>query len=104
MDIKETFLNGVVEEKVYLEKPLGLQTHDRKTHVCKLNKDLYRLKQELRTWYDKMDSFLTSLGFTKIKADSILYFKVEGGRPMMLLTKNRNSLKLQEGDLLPSSR
>ena len=53
-----------------------------------------------------------ALGFTKSKVDSNIYFKVEGKRPMMLLlyvddlflTEKRNSLKLQEGDLLPSSR
>ena len=64
------------------------------------------------TWYDRMDSLLMSLVFTKSKADSNLLFKVEGGRPVMLLlyfddlflTEKRNSLKLQEGDLLPSLR
>ena len=51
-----------------------------------------------------------TLGFTESKADSNLCFKVEGGRPVMLLLyfddlflkENRNSLKLEEGDLLPS--
>ena len=63
------------------------------------------------TWYDKMESLLMALGFTESKADSNLCSKVEGGRPVMLLlyvdnlflTEKRNSLKLQEGDLLPSS-
>ena len=62
--------------------------------------------------YDRMDSLLMALGFTESKEDSNLYFKVEGGIPVMLvlyvddlfLTKKRNSLKLQEGDLLLSSR
>ena len=52
-----------------------------------------------------------TLGFTESKSDSDLYFKVEGGIPVMLLlyvddlflTEKRNSLNLQEGDLLPSS-
>ena len=42
VDIKTTFLNGVVEEEVYVEKPLGFETHDRQTHVCKLKTALYK--------------------------------------------------------------
>ena len=37
------------------------------------------------TWYDRMDNLLMALGFTESKVDSNLYFKVEGGRPVMLL-------------------
>ena len=75
----------VVEEEVYVEQPLGFKTHDRETHVCKLNKALYGLKQEPRTWYGRIDNFMTSLGFTKSKEDSNLYYKVEEGNPMILL-------------------
>ena len=49
MDVKTSFLNGVVEEEVYVEKPLGFETHDRESHVCRLNKALYGLKQAPRT-------------------------------------------------------
>jgi hypothetical protein len=76
MDVKTTFLNGVIEVEVYIEQPQGFEVEDRKSHVCKLKKDLYRLKQAPRTWYGWIDSFLTSLGFTKSKEDSNLYFKV----------------------------
>ena len=85
MDVKTSFLNGVVEEKVYVEKPLGFETHDRESHVCILNKSLYGLKRAHRTWYGIIDGFLSSLGFTKSKADSNLYYKVEDGNPVMLL-------------------
>ena len=40
MDVKTTFLNGVVEEEVYVEQPLGFETHDRESHVCRLKKAL----------------------------------------------------------------
>ena len=50
MDVKTSFLNGVVEEEVYVEQPLGFETQYRETHVCKLKKTLYGLKQEPRTW------------------------------------------------------
>jgi len=59
-----------------MEQPLGFETHDRQTHVCRLQKALYGLKQAPRTWYGRIDSFQTSLGFTKSKVDSNLYFKV----------------------------
>ena len=68
-----------------MEQPLGFETHDRKTHVCKLKKALYGLKQALRTSHNRMDRFLTSQVFTKSKEDSKLYFKVEGEIPMILL-------------------
>ena len=48
MDVKTTFFNGVVEEEVCMEQPLGFETHDRKTHVCKLKKALSSLKQAPR--------------------------------------------------------
>ena len=44
MDVKTAFLNAVVEEEVYVEKPLGFETHDRESHVCRLKKALYGLK------------------------------------------------------------
>ena len=85
VDVKTTFLNRVVEEEVYVEQPFSFETHDRETLVCNLKKCMYGLKQAPKTWYGRIDSFLSSLGFTKSKADSNLYYKVEGGNPMMLL-------------------
>jgi hypothetical protein len=74
MDVKTTFLNGVIEEEVYIEQPQGFEVEDIKFHVSKLKKVLYGLKQAPRAWYGRIDSFLTSLGFTKSKVDSNLYF------------------------------
>jgi hypothetical protein len=85
MDAKTTFLNGVIEEEVYIEQPQGFEVEDRKTHVCKLKKALYGLKQAPRAWYGRIASFLSSLGFTKSNADSNLYFKVMNDEPVILL-------------------
>jgi hypothetical protein len=85
MDMKTAFLNGVIEEEVYIKQPRGFEIEESKTHVCKLKKTLYGLKQAPRAWYGRIDSFLTSLGFTKSKAYSNLYFKVINDEPVILL-------------------
>ena len=51
MDVKTAFLNGKIEEEVYIEQPEGFVTHGKKTHVCKLKKALYGMKQATRVWY-----------------------------------------------------
>ena len=43
------------------------------------------MKQAPKTWYDRIDNFLSRLGLTKSKADSNLYYKVEDGNPVMVL-------------------
>jgi hypothetical protein len=85
MDMKTAFLNRVIEEEVYIEQPQGFEVEDRRSHVCRLKKALYELKQTPRAWYGRIDSFLTSLGFTKSKADSNLYFKIMDNEPVILL-------------------
>jgi hypothetical protein len=85
MDVKTTFLNGVIEEEVYIEQLQGFEVEDRKTHVCILKKALYILKQAPRDWYGRIDSFMTSLGFTKSKFDSNIYFKVMNDEHVILL-------------------
>jgi hypothetical protein len=85
MDVKTTFLNGVIEEEVSIEQPQGFEVEDRKSHVFKLKKALYGLKQAPTAWYGRIDNFLTNLGFTKSKADSNLYFKIMDNEPVILL-------------------
>jgi hypothetical protein len=72
-------------QEVYIKQPQGFEVEDRKSHVCRLKKALYGLRQAPRAWYGRIDSFLTSLGFTKSKADSNLYFKIMDNEPVILL-------------------
>jgi hypothetical protein len=51
MDVKTMFLNGIIEEEVYIEKPEGFETFDRESHVCRLKRALYGLNQAPCAWY-----------------------------------------------------
>ena len=44
MDVKTTFLNEVIKEEVYIKQPEGFETHERRTHVCRLKKNLYGIR------------------------------------------------------------
>ena len=58
---------------------------DRESYVCKLKKALYGIKQAPIAWYGRINGILMSLGFTKSKADSNLYYKIEVDGLMILL-------------------
>lgn len=75
MDIKTTFLNGKISKEVYLEQPEGFEILDSESHVCRLKKALYGLKQAPRAWYERIDTYLLGLGFSKNDADPNLYYK-----------------------------
>jgi hypothetical protein len=78
MDVKTTFLNGVIEEEIYIEQPKSFEVHGRASHVCRLKRALYGLKQAPRAWYSKIDSYLLGMGFTKSEVDSNLYYILVG--------------------------
>jgi hypothetical protein len=85
MNVKTTFINGVIEEQVYIEQPLGFAVHGRESHVCRLKKALYGLKQAPRAWYSRIDEYLQSIGFTKSEADPNLYLIQVGKDPLILV-------------------
>ena len=86
MDVKTTFLNGVIEKEVYIEQTQGFEFEDRVTHVCNLKKAVYGLKKAPRARYSRINIFLTSMGFTNSKVDPNLYMKIMDDEPIILLT------------------
>jgi len=75
MNVKSTFLNGVLMEEVYIEQPLGYEKKSQEHKVCRLKKALYGLKQALRAWYSRIDSYLLENGFEKCEGEPTLYIK-----------------------------
>ena len=55
MDVKLTFLNGELEEEVYIEQPKGFQLSENEDYVCRLKRALYGIKQAPRAWYSRLD-------------------------------------------------
>ncbi|GAA0164082.1 transmembrane signal receptor [Lithospermum erythrorhizon] len=65
MDVKSAFLNGIVQEEVYVEQPKGFIDGDRPDYMYRLKKALYGLKQAPRSWYDRPTIFLLKNGYTR---------------------------------------
>eukprot|EP00253_Pinus_taeda_P034766 PITA_34766 len=77
IDVKSTFLNGELEEEVYIEQPEGFLLLEKEDYVCRLKKDLYGLKKAPRAWYARLDGYLRQQGFEKGNADSNLYVQID---------------------------
>jgi hypothetical protein len=85
MDVKSAFLNGDLEEDVYVEQPEGFSLTNNPNFVCKLKKELYGLKQAPRAWYYRLEKFIQDKGFKKGTVDSNLYIKSEGDDLLVFL-------------------
>ncbi|KAL4325263.1 hypothetical protein GQ457_11G002710 [Hibiscus cannabinus] len=85
MDVKTTFLNGDLEEEVYMKQPEGFSSSDGENLVCKLKKSIYRLKQASRQWYLKFHEVISSFDFVENIMDQCLYQKVSGSKICFLI-------------------
>jgi hypothetical protein len=75
MDVKTAFLNGDLEEEIYMEQPEGFVEEGQEDLVCKVNKALYGLRQSQRVWNKRINKSLVSKGFKRSHADPSLYIK-----------------------------
>ena len=99
MDVKTAFLNGILEEEVYIEQPQGFAVSGRDTHVCRLRKVIYGLKQAPRAWYSRIDTYLQDLGFEESEVDPNLYYLVDG-EDLIILVVYVNDLFITRADKL----
>ena len=84
MDVKSAFLNGFIQEEVYVKQPPGFENPNFPNHVFKLSKALYGLKQAPRAWYDRLNNFLLAKGFTMGKVDKTLFVLKHGDNQLFV--------------------
>ncbi|KAA0033528.1 uncharacterized protein E5676_scaffold104G00910 [Cucumis melo var. makuwa] len=73
MDVKSAFLNGYLNEEVYVAQPKGFVDFEHPKHVYKLNKALYGLKQAPRAWYDRLTVYLRGKGYSRGEIDKTMF-------------------------------
>jgi len=73
MNVKTAFLNGTLEEVVYVVQPNEYEKEKEEGKVCRLKKALYGLKQSPQQWYEMMHRFLTGFGYTRLHTDNSVF-------------------------------
>ncbi|KAK8919208.1 hypothetical protein KSP39_PZI021074 [Platanthera zijinensis] len=84
-DIKNAFLNGDLEEEVYMDIPPGLVIKGSERKVCRVLKALYGLKQSPRAWFRRLYKFMMKLGYIQSQADHTLFIKRKGNLISILI-------------------
>ena len=102
VDVTTAFLNGTLEDEVYMQQPKGFECQGKEEFVCKLNKSIYGLKQSPRCWNSTLDTYLKEMQFTQTASDPCIYFQKNGKDTMfigvyvddiILAAKNEKQLK-----------
>lgn len=75
LDVKNAFLNGDLEEEVFMSPPPGFEKSFEGGKVCKLKKSLYGLKQSPRAWFERFGKVIKHNGYTQSQADHTMFYK-----------------------------
>ena len=86
LDVKSAFLNGALEEEVFVEQPQGFTNEEFPDKVYKLRNALYGLKQAPRAWYNEIDSYFTEKGFQKSPSEATFYTKTENNNKTLTVS------------------
>ena len=85
MDVKTAFLNGDLNETIFMAQPEGFAIKGKEHMGCKLKKSIYGLKQASRQWNLKFNEVIKKFGFKENDVDSCIYVKVKGGKLIILV-------------------
>ena len=85
LDVNNAFLQGTLTEEVYMAQPPGFVDKDRPSHVCRLRKAIYGVKQAPRAWYMELKQHLLNIGFVNSLADTSLFIYSHGTTLLYLL-------------------
>ncbi|KAJ9547196.1 hypothetical protein OSB04_019739 [Centaurea solstitialis] len=85
MDVKTAFLNGNIDETIYMTQPENFALGDSKSMVCRLKKSIYGLKQASRQWYLKLHQVITSFGYEVNLVEDCVYHKFSGSSVIFLI-------------------
>ncbi|KAL0312270.1 UNVERIFIED_CONTAM: Retrovirus-related Pol polyprotein from transposon RE2 [Sesamum radiatum] len=83
MDVKSAFLNGYIDEEIYVEQPQGFVAKGCEEKVLRLKKALYGLKQAPRAWYSRIDNYFMNQGFRRSLSEPTLYVKRQVTTPLV---------------------
>jgi hypothetical protein len=102
VDISHAYLNGELEEDIYMQQPEGFEMGGPE-YVCKLRKSLYGLKQAGRVWNKTLQSILLSMGFQRVQSDHSLYiFHRDGVHIFMPVFVDDITMAGKDGDKINS--
>ena len=84
MDVKSAFLNGELQEEVYVEQPPSFVDPTLSNYGHKLDKVLYGFKQTLRAWYETLTNFFIEEKFTRGRVDTTLFLRKHKNKTLLL--------------------
>lgn len=84
MDVKTAFLNGELEEEIYMQQPVGFIVEGQEQKVCRLLRSIYGLKQSSRQWYIRFHNAIVAYDFEMIHEDNCVYVKRSKGHFVIL--------------------
>ena len=79
VNVTTAFLNGTLEEEVFMRQPEGFEAKGKENLVCRLKKSIYGLKQSPRCWNVALDAQLKNMGFVQSENDPCIYYRNTGG-------------------------